>query len=90
MRLSKHATTRLRSRSIEAFTLRLIKMFGHSYKSADDSEVWLANRRERQEIQRRLKAMLQAFERSDPPYFVEAADGTIITVGYRMRRIRRR
>ena len=87
MRLSRHAESRSQSRSIEYLSFMLIKRFGHSVKSRDDSEIWIANRRERQEILRQIKAVQQNFERTDPPYFVEASDGTVITVGCRTKKI---
>ena len=90
MRLSKHAEARGRSRGVEYFSLILIKRFGHPVKGPDDSEVWIANKRERREILRQIKAVQRNFERTAPPYFVEASDGTVITTGRRTRKIHRR
>lgn len=90
MKLSQHAEARSKSRNIEYFSLMLIKRFGHSTKSRDDSEIWIANKRARRDILRLIKAMQRDFERSAPPYFVEASDGTVITTGRRTRRIRRK
>lgn len=90
MQLSKHAESRCRSRSIEYFSIMLIKSFGHSVRSANNSEIWFANKRARREILRRIKAVQRNFERTDPPFFVEASDGTIITAGRQTRKIRRR
>ena len=90
MRLSKHAESRVRSRSIEDLSILLVKRFGHSVRSANNSEIWIANKRARREILRRIKAVQRNFERTDPPYFVEASDGTVITAGRRTRQIRRR
>jgi hypothetical protein len=90
MRLSKHAESRVRSRSIEDLSILLVKRFGHSAKSRDNSEILIANKRACREILRKLKAMQQNFERPDPLYVVVAADGTVITAGRRTRKIRRR
>ena len=90
MRLSKHAESRVRSRSIEDLSILLVKRFGHSVKSRDNSEILIANKRACREILRQLKAVQQNFERPDPLYVVVAADGTVITAGRRTRKIRRR
>ena len=89
MRLSQHAESRSQSHRIEDFSIMLIKRFGHSVKSRDDSEIWMANRRERREILRQIKAVQRNFERTHPPYFVEASDGTVTTVARRTRKIHR-
>lgn len=90
MELSKHAASRCRSRSIEYLSIMLIKSFGHSVRSANNSEIWIANKRARRQILRQIKALQRNFERTDPPYFVEAFDGTVITAGRRTRKIPRR
>ena len=100
MRLSKHAEERGRARGVEVFSLVLIKRFGHSERSVGGAKIWIANGRERKEIlrqagvgqlsRRQLKAVQRNFERPDPLYFVESSDGTVITIGRRTRKIRRR
>ena len=90
MRLSSHAESRRQSRGIEYLSITLVKRYGHSVKSRDDSEVWIANRRERLEILKQLKAVRQNFERADPLYCVVASDGTVITAGRRTQKIHRR
>ena len=90
MRLSKHAESRCRSRSIEDLSILLVKRFGHSVKSRDNSEIWIANKRARREILKLVKAVQQNFERTDPLYAVVAEDGTVITTGRRTRKIHRK
>ena len=90
MKLSKHAESRRRSRSIQEFSMLLVQRFGHSFKSRENSDIWIANRRERQEILKLVKAVQQNFERPDPLYVVVAADGTVITTGHRTQKIHRR
>ncbi len=100
MRLSEHAEARGRSRGVEISSLILIKRFGHSVRVAGGAKVWIANERERREIlrharaeqlsKRQVKAVQRNFERTAPPYFVEASDGTVITTGRRTRKIHRR
>ncbi len=90
MQLSKHAESRRRSRSIQEFSMLLVQSFGHSFKSRENSDIWIANRRERQEILKLVKAVQQNFERPDPLYVVVAADGTVITTGHRTQKIHRR
>jgi len=90
MQLSKHAELRLRSRGIQDLSILLVQQFGHSFKSRDNSEIWIANKRARREILKLVKAVQQDFERPDPLYAVTAADGTVITTGRRIQKIRRR
>ena len=90
MQLSKHAESRRRSRGIQDFSMLLVQRFGHSVKSWDNSEIWIANKRERREILKFVKAVQQDFERTDPLYAVLAVDGTVITTGHRTKKIHRR
>ena len=60
-------------RGIQDLSLLLVQRFGHSVKSWDNSEVWIANKRERREILKFVKAVQQDFERTDPLYAVIAA-----------------
>ena len=101
MRFTKHAEARRRARGVKRLSLELIRCFGHWERSVDGAKVWIANKRERKEILKQLKAVrkeilkqLKAvqrnFEGSDPLYFVEASCGSVITTGRRTRRIRRR
>ena len=90
MQLSKHAESRRRSRGMRDLSLVLIQRFGHSYKSHENSDIWIANKRERRKILKFIKAMQQDFEQSDPPYVVVAANGTVVTTGYRTQKIHRR
>ncbi len=89
MRLSKHAESRCRSRSIQDFSILLVERFGRSFKSRENSEILIANKRACREILKLLKAVQQNFERTDPLYAVVAADGTVITTGRRTRKIHR-
>ena len=89
MQLSKHAELRLRSRGIQDLSILLVQKFGHSFKSRDNSEIWIANKRARREILKLVKAVQHDFERPHPPYFVAASDGTVITTGRRTRKIHR-
>lgn len=90
MRLSKHAKSRCRSRSIQELTVMLVGRFGRSFQSRDNSEIWIANARDCRDILRLLRAVQKNFEGTEPPYAVVAADGTVVTTGYRTRKIRRR
>ena len=90
MPFSEHAKSRSRSRSIKDLSVMLVKRFGRSVKSRDNSEIWIANKRARRDILKLIKAVQQDFERVDPLYAVVAADGTVITTGRRTRRIRHR
>ena len=90
MQLSKHAESRRRGRGIQDLSMLLIQRFGHSFKSRENSEIWIANKRERREILKLVKTVQQNFERPDPPYVVVAADGTVITAGHRTQKIHRR
>lgn len=67
----------------------LLGRFGRSFKSRENSEIWIANTRDCRDILKLLKAVQKNFERTDPPYAVIAADGTVITTGYRTRKIHR-
>ena len=90
MRLSKHAESRCQSRSIQDLSIQLVTKFGHSFKSRDNSNIWITNKRARREILKFVKAVQQNFERTDPLYAVVAADGTVITTGHRTQKIHRR
>ena len=99
MRLTKHAEARRRARGVNIHSLELIRCFGHVVRDKHGAKVCIANKRARKEIlkrsketlkQKQLKAVRRNFEGSDPLYFVEASDGTVITTGYRTRKIRRR
>jgi hypothetical protein len=90
MLFSEHAKSRSRSRSIKDLSVMLVKRFGRSVKSSDNSEIWIANKRARRDILKLIKAVQQNFERADPLFAVVAADGTVITAGRRTRRIRHR
>ena len=89
MRLSKHAISRMRTRGCNLLSLDLIRRFGHRVRTSAGAWLWIANRRERQRIQKVLKAAQRELEKRDPLYFVESADGAVVTVGRRSRRIRR-
>ena len=89
MQLSKHAKSRCRSRSIQDLSVMLLGKFGRSLKSRNDSEILIANARDRRHILKILKAVQKNFEQSDPPYAVVAADGTVVTTGYRTRKVHR-
>lgn len=90
MQLSKHAKSRCRSRSIQELSVMLLGRFGRSFKSRDNSEIWIANARDCRDILKLLKAVQKNFERTDSPYAVVAEDGTVVTTGYRTRKIHRR
>jgi hypothetical protein len=90
MRLTTHAKSRVRARGCNALSLELIRRFGHGARTSSGAWVWIANKRERGLILDTLKAAQRDFEKQDPPYFVEAADGAVVTVGRRTRKIRRR
>ena len=66
MQLSKHAESRRRSRGIQDLSMLLVQRFGHSFKSRENSEIWIANKRERPEILKLVKTVQQNFERARP------------------------
>ena len=90
MRLSKHAESRCRSRSIQELTVMLLGRLGRAFKSRDNTEIWIANAQDCRDILKLLKAVQRNFERTDPPYAVVAKDGTVVTTGYRTQKIHRR
>jgi len=89
MQLTKHARIRMQQRAITRSILDLLDAYGRYIERGKAGAIVYFDKRARELIKKNIPQ--KEFVRIEPKlsaYFVEADDGSIITVGYRYKHIR--
>ena len=89
MQLTKHAQTRMQQRGIPKSVLDLLDVHGRHVERGKRGAIVYFDKRARERIRRNTpRAEFARIEPKLHTYFVEGDDGSIITVGYRLKPVR--
>ena len=86
--LSNHAKQRMQQRAIHPLMIELLYLYGRE-KQQNGSTMLFLDKRAREKARQALLDVKRRFDNLSDAYLVEAdSDGTVITVGHRLKRIK--
>jgi hypothetical protein len=86
--MSNHASQRMQQRAIHPLMIDLLYRYGRE-QHQNGSTLLFLDKRARKQARRALEEVKQRFEKLCDTYLVESeADGVVITVGHRSKRVR--
>jgi hypothetical protein len=86
--MSNHASQRMQQRAIHLLMIDLLYRYGREQHQNGSTLLFLVSRA-RKQARRALEEVKQRFEKLCDTYLVESeADGVVITVGHRSKRVR--
>ena len=86
--LSNHAKQRMQQRAIHPLMIDLLYRYGRE-QHQNGSKILFLDKRARKKALKALQDVNQRFDKLSDVYLVEAGgDGTVITVGHRLKRIK--
>lgn len=88
MQMSTHARTRMQQRAIHPLMIDLLYRYGRE-QHQNGSTMLFFDKRARERALQALEDVKQRFDKLSDAYLVEAdSDGTVITLGHRLQRIK--
>ena len=87
--MSNHATQRMHQRAIHPLMIDLLYRYGRE-QHQNGSTLLFLDSRARKQARRAIEEVKQRFEKLSDAYLVESeADGVVITIGHRSKRVKR-
>jgi len=88
--ITAHARTRMQQRGIRTQALEALLAFGSVAPAGRGGDIVFFDKKARRRLARKAPAVAREAERLVRTYAIVGADGTVVTIGHRYRRIPRK